>query len=140
MIIDTSALLAILFGEPEHPDILAALDNAESRAISALSLFEGATVTVRRQGLIGLRDLDDLVRLLELEVVPFTATQAALARDAFIHFGKGAHPAKLNLGDCCSYALAKERDQPLLFKGDDFPQTDIASALSLWRERQTPRP
>lgn len=129
MIVDTSALLAILFREPGHPEILAALATHEERAMSAVSLFEASAVTVRRQGMDGLRDLDDLLRLLDLDVIPFTAAQATLARDAFIRFGKGSHPAKLNLGDCCSYALAAEREQSLLYKGNDFSQTDVLSAL-----------
>ena len=139
MIVDTSALLAILFREPEHPDLNTALGEEEERTMSAVSLFEASTVTARRQGLSGLRDLDELVRLLDLEVAPFSAAQAALAREAFIRFGKGAHPARLNLGDCCSYALAKERGQALLFKGDDFAQTDIVSALGIRQARSADR-
>ena len=131
MIVDTSALLAILFREPDHADFVTALAGDSVRMISAVSVFEAVCVTYHRQGLAGLSDLDALINLFALRVMPFTTGQAALARDAFLYFGKGSHPARLNMGDCCSYALARETGEPLLFKGNDFTQTDIQPALAL---------
>ena len=106
----------------------AAVLSVHSRSISAATLLETTMVFEARVGNRGAADLDQLIANLSLEVVPFTPSQAALARDAFRRFGKGRHSARLNFGDCFAYALAKERGEPLLFKGDDFSRTDIEAA------------
>ena len=129
MIVDTSALMAILFGEPDAPQLMETLAGAPNRSMSAVSLFEASLVAVQRQELAGLADLHELIRLFSIDIVPFSQRHADLALDAFMRFGKGRHPARLNLGDCCSYALAQDLGQPLLFKGNDFTLTDIAPAL-----------
>jgi ribonuclease VapC len=129
VIVDSSALIAILFKEPEAPAFAAALQGAPSRAVAAPTVVETAVVAEgRTQPAMG-EALDDLLRAMRAEVVPFTAQHAAIARQAWRRFGKGRHPAKLNLGDCFAYALAIERDEPLLFKGEDFARTDVKRAL-----------
>lgn len=128
MIIDSSALLAILLVEPEEKQLSATILRAPVRVISAATLLESAMVFEARVGSHGATELDDFLTTIDASVVPFTASQAALARQAFRQFGKDRHPARLNFGDCISYALAKERGEPLLFKGGDFSQTDIDAA------------
>ncbi|MBF0392655.1 MAG: type II toxin-antitoxin system VapC family toxin [Alphaproteobacteria bacterium] len=130
MVIDTSAVIAILRREPDADALLDAIAGAEALAISAVSLLEASMV------LAGGRDtdgewppLDDFIASAEIEIVPFGPNQARLARQAFARWGKGRHPAGLNLGDCCAYALAVERRAQLLFKGADFVRTDIVPAL-----------
>lgn len=128
--IDTSAVIAILQGEPEARAFLERMARASSRLLSALSFQEAAMVLAgRRQNADAWSPLDDLIRQFETEIVPHDAALARIARDAFLRFGKGRHPARLNCGDCASYALAKHRRIPLLFKGDDFTRTDITPAL-----------
>ena len=122
MIVDSSALLAILKGEPDRDRISEAILLSSSVAVSAPTLLETAIVIEGRS------DLDALLAEIEPQIVAFTAEQASLAREAFRRFGKGKHPARLNFGDCISYALAKESGEPLLFKGDDFSKTDIEAA------------
>ena len=129
MVVDSSALLAVLQDEPERRDFVAILSEAESRALSAPTLLETSIVTETRFGSDGLRLLDLWIAKAELEVVPFDDTQADIARHAFVRYGKGKHPAALNFGDCFSYALAKIREESLLFKGNDFSQTDIRPAI-----------
>lgn len=102
---------------------------SHSRSISAATLLEASMVFEGRVGHRGAAELDQLIASLGIAVIPFTQSQAALAREAFRRFGKGRHPARLNFGDCIAYALAKERGEPLLFKGDDFSQTDIEAAI-----------
>ena len=125
MIIDTSALVAILTAEPEAARFTAAVADAPVRRISAATYVEACLVLGPR----GFRlDLDEYIARIAIEIVPVTVQQARAAADASARFGKGHHPARLNLGDCFSYALAKTSDEPLLFKGDDFTQTDISAA------------
>ena len=128
MIIDTSALVAILDQEPEAERTARALASAPERMLSAASLVEIGIVMQTRRGDDGARDLDLLLAKLRVGITPFTARQADIARKAFRHYGRGRHDAKLNLGDCFAYALAKDQSAPLLFKGDDFSQTDVIVA------------
>jgi len=125
MIIDTSALVAILDQEPEADRIARAIAAASDRMLSAANLVEAGMVMQARRGDEGLRDLDLLLAKLKIEIIPFTAKQAEIARKAFRRYGRGRHGAKLNFGDCFAYALANDEQAPLLFKGDDFGQTDV---------------
>jgi ribonuclease VapC len=132
MAIDTSAIVAILRLEPEADRLLHAIANAEDCFMSAISVLETALVLAGTRGTRAVwAPLDELLAMSQIEVVPFDPEQARHARDAFIRFGKGRHPAALNLGDCASYALAVSRKLPLLFKGDDFTRTDLAAAVSM---------
>ncbi|MFT3889240.1 MAG: type II toxin-antitoxin system VapC family toxin [Arachnia sp.] len=128
MIVDTSALLTVIFGEPEAERYLSAMSSAPSLAISAASLTESLIVAEARQGAEAAADVAALLADLDAEVVPLDEQQAELATSAWRRFGKGRHPAALNLGDTFSYALAASRGEPLLFKGKDFSATDIAQA------------
>jgi ribonuclease VapC len=128
MIIDTSAMVAILDQEPEADRIARALASTPERMLSAATLVEIGIVMQARRGDDGARDLDLLLAKLRVEIVPFTARQADIARKAARHYGRGRHDAKLNLGDCFAYALAKGQSAPLLFKGNDFSQTDVIVA------------
>ncbi len=129
MILDSSALVAILFKEPDAERLAAMIRDADTAAIAAPTLLETAIVAEGRT-LPGMAEkLDALMGTIRPEIVPFTAEHARLARDAWRRYGKGRHKAGLNLGDCFSYALAKERRQTLLFKGDDFAATDIEPAI-----------
>lgn len=131
MIVDTSALIAIIKLEPEAADIAAALSRADSVRISAASYVEAGIIADRMSDPAIARKLDDLLRIHDVEIVEVTASQANRARQAYRDYGKGGgHPAQLNFGDCFSYALAVERHEPLLFKGDDFGHTDLTSALA----------
>jgi ribonuclease VapC len=129
MILDSSALVAILFKEPEAERLAAMIRDTDTTAIAAPTLLETAIVAEGRT-LPGMAEkLDALMGTIRPEIVPFTAEHASLARDAWRRYGKGRHKAGLNLGDCFSYALAKDRGQPLLFKGEDFAATDIEPAI-----------
>ena len=128
MIIDTSALVAILDQEPEAERIARTLASTPERMLSAASLVEIGIVMQARHGDDGARDLDLLLAKLRVEIVAFTARQAEIARKAFRRYGRGRHNANLNFGDCFAYALAKDQSAPLLFKGDDFSQTDVIVA------------
>jgi ribonuclease VapC len=128
VIIDTSALLAILRVEDDARRILNAIKSADRRTISAATLVEAGIVAEGRAGEQGARDLDAALAKLKIDVAPLTESHAIHARRAFRRYGKGRHPARLNLGDCFAYALAKATGEPLLFKGDDFSKTDIAVA------------
>lgn len=130
MVIDSSALLAILLDEPERAAFRSAIVGDAVRLASTATLFEAAMVTLGRLGEPGVAELDALLRAAEVAATPFTAEHGTIALDAFRRFGKGRHRAGLNFGDCMSYALAKAAGEPLLFKGDDFGRTDIASALA----------
>jgi len=125
MVIDTSALLAILFNEPEADGIEIALDDDPVRLISAASLLETAIVVEARLGEAGGRELDLLVHKARIEAVAVTPEQAEVARSAWRRFGRGRHEASLNFGDCFAYALAATTAEPLLFKGQDFCKTDV---------------
>lgn len=128
MIIDSSALLAILKGEPERDRMTAAILKADGRSASAPTILETSIVIEGQTGERGRTDLDELLNELDIFIEPFTKAQLDLARQAYRQFGKGHHPARLNFGDCIVYSLAKETGEPLLFKGDDFAQTDIVAA------------
>lgn len=128
MIVDSSALIAILFKEPEGQLLdVAVVESADCR-MSAASFLEASMVVLARRGQEGLRDLDLLIARLGIRLIAFTESQARVARMAFERFGKGRHPAQLNFGDCIAYALAKDTGEELLFKGTDFALTDIAVA------------
>ena len=128
MVIDSSAVLAILFNEPERDTFSDALAMAGIRLMSCVNALEAAVVVSSRKGPYGARELDLLLHRAEFDVVPFTSDHLRLARDAYERYGKGRHAAGLNLGDCCAYALARHTGEPLLFKGDDFPLTDVVPA------------
>ena len=128
MIADTSALIAIIFGEPDAAVLLGTIREATNVRLSAANFVEASLVLMRRRTPNGQALLDYLVRDFEIEVVPVTREHALLARQAFQKYGKGRHPARLNFGDCFSYALAKQTGEPLLFKGNDFSQTDLPRA------------
>ena len=129
MVVDSSALMAILRGEPEEPAFRQAIRTAANRLMAAPTRVEAAMVALGRGGEPGLEQMQALIERLDLEVVPFSDEQATLAIEAFRRFGKGRHPGGLNLGDCFSYALAKATSEPLLFKGDDFVRTDVKPAV-----------
>lgn len=129
MIVDTSAIMAILLREPEAARFGAALSQTPGAVMSAATLVELTMVAEGRAGPPMRPVLDALLAESDIEVVPFTAEHAALAADGWRRFGRGRHPAALNLGDCFAYALSKARDEPLLFKGEDFSQTDVKAAL-----------
>ena len=131
MVIDTSALIAILFGEPEALSFSRALADETLKLISSFNALETGIVVEARKGEAGGREFDLLMHRAQIEIVAMTADQAELARAAWRKYGKGNHPAGLNIGDCCAYALAKYSGEPLLFKGDEFNQTDIQAAKTL---------
>lgn len=130
MVIDTSAVVAILFGESDQRRYDEAIEAAQTRLISAVTRVELAFVVEGRKGDAGRALLEQFFRLTGAEIAAVTPQQAEIAIDAFRRYGKGRHPAGLNIGDCFSYALAIATDHPLLFKGDDFVHTDVHSALS----------
>lgn len=129
MIIDTSALVAILRDEDDAPGMALAIERAATRKISAANYLETAVVIDASRDPVASRRFDELVSVAELRVEPVTYEQARIAREAYRDFGKGRHRAGLNFGDCFAYALAKTSAEPLLFKGDDFAHTDITPAL-----------
>jgi ribonuclease VapC len=130
VIVDTSAVVAILRAEPDAPIYAAALERAPVRRISAANWLEAAVVMSDPADPVTARRFDEFVRESELRVESVTAEQARVARAAYRDFGKGSgHPARLNFGDCFAYALAATTNEPLLFKGDDFGRTDIRPAL-----------
>ncbi len=131
MVIDSSALLAILLQEPEAEPFARAISGDPKRLMSAVSALEAAIVVQARKGPAGVRELDLLLHAAGVKVVSFDPEQVLLARAAYERYGKGHHPAALNLGDCCSYALAVSSGQPLLFKGGDFSRTDLRTAGGL---------
>lgn len=127
IVADTSALIAVVLGEPEADRFLSAL-RTEPVAISAVSLTEASIVAARRQGPDAERDLELLVDGVVDQVTPVDESHARAAVAAWRRYGKGRHPAALNLGDCFAYATASLAGLPLLFKGEDFAQTDLATA------------
>ena len=130
MIIDSSALLAILFNEPDARSHSEAIAQAQSAQISAANWLETAIRIDQGRSPIASNAMDDLIREARIEIVPVTADHVSIARQAYRAYGKGTgHPAQLNFGDCFSYALAKSTGQPLLFKGNDFSHTDLLAAL-----------
>jgi ribonuclease VapC len=129
MVVDTSALVAILFGEPDAERFAHALGEAPARLLSAVTRVELSFVVEGRKGETGRADLELLLRDGAFDVIAVTQQQAEIAIEAFRRFGRGRHPAALNIGDCFSYALAAVSDDSLLFKGNDFALTDIRPAL-----------
>lgn len=129
MIVDTSALVAILTQEPDGPALGEEIAAAPWVGVSAATLVEATMVLEARGGAAAGQRLEVLLSELAADICPVTERTARLAQDGWRRFGKGRHPAKLNLGDCFSYALAQERGEPLLFKGDDFAQTDVKRAI-----------
>lgn len=125
MIIDTSVIIAILRDEPDAAAIGEILGRSQDCRMSAVSYIEVAVVVDHNRNPVLSRRLDDLLRDVEIAVEPVTLNQARIAREAYRDFGKGRHRAGLNFGDCFAYALAKEKGETLLFKGDDFCHTDI---------------
>ncbi|MBS0151156.1 MAG: type II toxin-antitoxin system VapC family toxin [Nitrospira sp.] len=129
IVIDTSAVVAILRDEAERRTFNEAIEEAKRCLVSAVSFVEASMVMEGRMGYDGLRDFDLFILKAGIEIVPVDVEQASIARGAFRKFGKGRHAANLNFGDCFSYALAKVMDAALLFKGHDFSRTDIESAV-----------
>lgn len=129
MILDTSALIAVAAREPGFQIYAEAMSRADHSRISAATLVELSIVMERQFSAAIARKCDLLLRSLGVSIEPVTIEQAYLARQAFHDFGRGRHTVGLNFGDCFAYALAKTTGEPLLFKGDDFRQTDIMSAL-----------
>jgi ribonuclease VapC len=128
LILDTSALLAVLLDEPEQDRFSAVIAGADMIRLSAASYVEAAIYLERNEGEILRAALDSLIRGARIQIEPVTAEQAMMARQAFVLFGKGRHKAALNFGDCFTYALAKAYGEPLLFKGGDFGLTDLEAA------------
>jgi ribonuclease VapC len=125
VIVDTSAFVAILYGEPEAESFLAHLHHADICRISAANYVELFIVVERQYGSAMAREAELLLKTAEVVIEPVTAEQGALAREAFLAFGRGRHEAGLNYGDCFSYALACAMGEPLLYKGNDFGLTDV---------------
>lgn len=125
MVIDTSAVLAILFAEADAAAFAGAIEGNQPRRMSAASYLEAAIVIDGRGDAHASMEFDLFIRRADVQVEPVTLEQANIARQAYRDFGKGKHPAALNFGDCLSYALSKTVDEPLLFKGNDFPLTDV---------------
>lgn len=125
MVVDTSALLAVFFAEPEAEEFARAIAGADVARMSAANLLEAAIVADSQTDPRTGHQLDALVTTFDLHIEPVTERHVRIARQAYADFGRGNHPAKLNFGDCFAYALAKSTGEPLLFKGDDFGQTDI---------------
>ena len=125
MVIDTSALVAILQDEPERGAFNEAIEAADRRSMSVVSFVEASTILESRFGPDGVRALDLVIAKADIELVPVDAEQAHAARTAFRAYGKRRHPAGLNFGDCFAYALARTLGEPLLFKGSDFSLTDV---------------
>ena len=129
IVVDASALIAVFENEPERHQFGSIIANADRRMVSTITLLEAGMVARGRRGAEGLAAMQAIIEQADIEVVPFDANHLALAFEAFERYGKGiSTTARLNLGDCCSYALAKSLGTPLLFKGNDFSQTDIVSA------------
>jgi ribonuclease VapC len=129
MVIDTSAICAILFDEAERARFDRLIDEDNVRMVSAVTRVEAAFVVEGRKGGAGRERLDRFFRLTTAEIVAVTTVHAEIAVEAFRRFGKGRHPAQLNIGDCFAYALAKASGEPLLFKGSDFTLTDLVPAV-----------
>ena len=125
MVIDTSAMIAIMLQEPVAKRLIAAVDADHPRLVSAATVVEVTLVILGRFGEAGESQIDRLLKSIGAKVVPVGEAQVAFARDAALRFGRGRHPAGLNFGDCFSYALSIESGEPLLFVGDDFTKTDV---------------
>jgi ribonuclease VapC len=127
VVIDSSALLAILLEEPEGERFFQAVKNAAIRLISVVTALEAAMVMEGRYGEEAGDDVDMFLYDFEVQIVPLEPHHYEIARVAWRKYGKGRHPAALNLGDCCAYALSKATGEPLLYKGDDFGKTDVTA-------------
>ena len=125
MILDTSAMVAILYREPEAAAFVQLIHDAEACRISVANYVELSMVVEKQLGPEGMRQAEAFFRRAGIAIAPVTVEQGHLARQAFLDFGKGRHRAGLNYGDCFAYALAKDSGEPLLFKGDDFSETDL---------------
>ena len=135
MVIDSSALIALLLAEPEADGFVAVIAGASSRLVSAASYLETAIVMLARSGPDAQENVDRLLAELSVTVIPFARDQAMLGITAYRQYGKGSgHSAGLNFGDCFTYALAKLTDEPVLFKGNDFSLTDIVVAVAQQRD------
>jgi ribonuclease VapC len=130
MVIDASALVAILTAEPEQRMFIETIEAADSRRLSVATFVEASIIIESRLGAEGLRDLERFVALAGMELVPVDLDQGQIARLAYSRFGKGRHRAGLNFGDCFAYALARVLGEPLLCKGDDFARTDLVLATA----------
>jgi ribonuclease VapC len=128
VVVDTSAVLAVLFGEEDAEGYVRALAGGGRMLMSAFSVLECGIVVEARKGESGGRELELLLARAGIETVALTPDHVALALDAWRHYGRGRHPAALNIGDCCSYALARYAGEPLLYKGTDFSRTDIQAS------------
>ena len=128
MILDTSAVIAVLQNEESAPRLVGALENAPVKRMSAATLVEAGIILQARYGDHGERELDLFVQRAHVEIIPVSEEHAEYARSAYRRFGRGRHAAGLNFGDCFAYALARALDEPLLFVGDDFAQTDVQAA------------
>lgn len=129
MIVDTSAVVAIVRNEPERSAFMEALDLDNANYLSAASLLEASIVVDGSRDPVLSRRFDDFLAASAITIEPVTESQARIAREAYRDFGRGSgHPAQLNFGDCFAYALAKDRGEPLLFKGNDFSRTDVRRA------------
>ena len=129
IVVDASALIAVFENEPERQHFSSIIANADRRVVSTITLLEAGMVARGRRGAAGLAAMRAIIEQADIEVVSFDANHLALALEAFERYGKGVSAtARLNLGDCCSYALAKSLGASLLFKGNDFSETDIVSA------------
>lgn len=126
MVLDTSAIIAILRSEPSADQLLTAIDADHTRLVSAATVVESTLVMLGRYGDAGDAPLDRMLQSVGAEIVSVDSEQVLLARDAALRFGRGRHAAALNFGDCFSYALAVTRAEPLLFVGDDFAKTDVS--------------
>jgi len=130
VILDSSALIAILRNEPEGPSFADAIERAATRRLSAASFVEVAAVIDGSRDPVASRRLDDLLEVADISIEPVTEAQARIARAAYHDFGRGSgHPASLNFGDCFTYALAKTYGEPILYKGNDFGHTDVRTAI-----------
>jgi len=129
IVVNTSALVAILMGEPEAEIFSDLIGDDDAPHASTFTLFEARTVLSFRGGTAKRDQFEEWLRMARMAAVPFDENHSALAFEGYRRFGKGNHPARLNLGDCAAYALAKELDAPLLFKGEDFARTDVRRAL-----------
>ena len=125
MVIDSSAIVAILQDEPERQTFIEAINSVNYRNISAVSFVETSQILISRYEAKGIQEFDNFIGKANVNIRSVDETQAVIARRAFQEFGKGRHPVQLNFGDCFTYALAKILNQPLLFKGEDFSKTDI---------------
>jgi ribonuclease VapC len=129
VIVDSSAVLAILLDEPEHQPFRGAIDSAQRRLMSSVTYLESSIALASRRGDRFFADFDEWIEGAGIEIAPFTAEHARVARLAYARYGKGFHAAGFNFGDCACYALAMVEGEPILYKGDDFSQTDVQSAL-----------